>query len=143
MSFDLKLQEGDLKIGQNGDLQSVIDSEKLTQDVLKIILTNIGANPFHPWYGSPIGSSLIGTAYDQQFISAVATSQLQSTLEKLMDLQREQQKIFQMVTPQEHIAAVHGVRVNRNTADPRFFEVTVSVLSKAFQRVPITLTIEP
>ena len=34
MSFDLKISEGDLKIGDNGDLQQVITSEKLTQDIL-------------------------------------------------------------------------------------------------------------
>src|ERR1039458_5609818 len=38
MSFDLKLINGDLVI-QNGELQTVTNSEKLIQDILKICLT--------------------------------------------------------------------------------------------------------
>ena len=53
MSFDLKIINGDLVI-KNGQLTTVVDSEKLIQDILKICLTEAGSNPMQPWYGSSI-----------------------------------------------------------------------------------------
>lgn len=141
MSFDLKLTQGDLKLGTNRDLATVENSEKLTQEVLKILATPIGGNSFFPWYGSPIDRSLVGTAYDTQFISAIATTQLRTSLETLQNLQKEQLKTPQIVTPQEQIAAIQDVFVRRNEIDPRFFLVTITILSKAFRRVQTSLRI--
>ena len=59
MSFDLKLKYGDLLLS-NGDFKQVTGTDKLVQDILKICLTEMGANPLLPWYGSGINKSLIG-----------------------------------------------------------------------------------
>ena len=48
MSFDLQIKNGDLQIGSNGDVAQVFDTEKLVQDILKILLTQSGANTFFP-----------------------------------------------------------------------------------------------
>lgn len=141
MSFDLKIQDGDLVIASNGDLGTVENTEKLVQDVLKIVSTQIGANPFFPWYGSPITKSLVGRPYDTNFISSIASQQLRATLERLQALQRDQLKTSQVVTPREQIAAISRVQVDRNITDPRFFKIVLTVLSKAFLQVPIELGI--
>ena len=39
MSFDIKISQGDLAIGSDGDLARVEDTDKLVQDVLKILMT--------------------------------------------------------------------------------------------------------
>lgn len=135
MSFDLKIVGRDLGFGPTKDLAIVENSEKLIQDVLKIVLTQIGSNPFFPWYGSPITRSLIGTAFEERFVSAVASNQLRTALETLQNLQKEQLKQSQIVTPQEQIAAVQNVIVERNVLDPRFYSVQLTVLNKAFRRV--------
>ena len=141
MSFDLKISQGDLRLSETRDLAIVENSEKLTQDVLKIVTTPIGGNPFFPWYGSPIEQSLVGTSFETQFVAAVATNQLRTSLENLQSLQKEQLKTAQLVTPQESIAAVQDINVHRNTIDPRFFRLTITVLSKAFRRVQTSLQI--
>jgi hypothetical protein len=144
MSFDLKLESGDLKISNsNHDLVTVTDTEKLVQDILKIISTPIGGNPFFPWYGSPISSSLVGTAFDTVFIANMASVQLKNSVETLQNLQKTQLNYSQIVTPQEQIAAVQNVNINRNSNDPRFFSIVLTVLSKAFRQVPISLQIRP
>ncbi len=139
MSFDLKIQDGDLVIASNGDLATVENTDKLVQDVLKIISTQIGSNPFFPWYGSPITKSLVGRAYDTNFISSIASQQLRASLERLQAMQREQLRTSQVVTPREQIAAISRVQVDRNITDPRFFKIVLTVLSKAFLQVPIEL----
>lgn len=142
MSFDFKLQNADIQIGANGDIATVESSEKLTQDILKIISTPRGGNVFFPWYGSPISQSLVGTAFETKFISAMASEQLRTSLETLQSLQEEQQKDpAQVVTAQEQIAAITNINVSRNVTDPRFFNVTLTVLSKAFRRVQTNLRI--
>ena len=140
MSFDLKIQDGDLKIGSNGDLQQVRDTNKLVQDILKIISTQIGSNPFFPWYGSPITKSLLGRSFDYKFVSSIATQQLRSTLETLQKLQKDQIRRNQIVTPQEQLAAIQKVLVERNIVDPRFYTIVLTVLSKAFSRVEVPMS---
>lgn len=143
MSFDLKIQNGDLAIGKNGDLQSVENTEKLIQDILKMALTEIGGNVFFPWYGSPIGKTLIGNSFDTKFIAGFASQQLRKSLENLMSLQKFQAQNNQVVNPGEQIAAIEGIEVERNSVDPRFFRVFISVLSKSFTRVETGFNVSP
>jgi hypothetical protein len=142
MSFDLKLIDGKLVI-KNGDLDIVEDSDKLVQDVLKLVSTQIGSMPLLLGYGSPISQALIGTAYDAEFIESQATMQLRASLERLQTSQTEQLKSNQTVTPQEQIAAIKDIKVSQNLQDPRKFLVNLTVISKAFQSVPIYFELSP
>lgn len=141
MSFDLRLEGGDLKIDNNSRLSTVENGEKLVQDMLKIITTQLGANRMFPWYGCPITQSLVGTAFDYQMSQGIATNQLRSSIENLQRLQREQLKEPQEVTPHEHIASILDILVDQNRIDPRFFNITVSVISKAFRRADANLSV--
>jgi hypothetical protein len=141
MSFDLKLFNGDLVIGKKGDVDIVENGDKLVQDVLKIVSTPLGSNPFFPWYGSPMSSALIGTGYEEEFISTVASQQLNAALDNLKQLQNQQKQYNQIITPAEQIAAVQDVSVNQDAHDPRFYIVRLTVISKAFQRVEPTFAV--
>lgn len=132
MSFDLKIEDGDLRIGSNGDLAVVEHSEKMIQDVLKILMTPLNGNIFFPWYGSPISKSLIGAAFEGKFIAAIATNQIRNALETLKNLQEDQLTGGQFVSSREQIAAIEDISVQRNEVDPRIFRVGITVLSKAF-----------
>lgn len=143
MSFDLKLINGGISIGPNGDVAIVENGEKLVQDVLKICTTLLGANSRYPWYGSPISQSLIGRAFDKVFLQSVGSNQLKFSIANLQRLQAEQLKQDQMITAQEQIAAIQNVSVQQNNVDPRFFSVDLIVLSKAFRRIPISFSVAP
>jgi len=134
MSFDLQIINGDLAISNTGDLAIVEDTQKLIQDILKMCITQAGALPFYPWYGSAIGKTLIGNVYDDRFLTSTSTSQLTSSLNNLKSLQLEQAKTSQPITPGEHIAAIQNVVVQRSTNDPRYFAVFVSVITKALTK---------
>jgi hypothetical protein len=139
MSFDLKLFGGDLVI-KNGDFVIVENEDKLTQDILKLVSTQLGSNPFHPGYGSPISQILIGTA-ELDFSEEVATNQLRASIEKLKDLQQKQIKQNQIVTPQEQISIIKDVSINRASDDPRYYFVNFTVINKAFMSVPISFAV--
>jgi phage baseplate assembly protein W len=142
MSFDLKLVNGDIVV-EKGDLGIVSGGNKLVQDVLKLISTQLGTNPFFPAYGCVITSALIGTAYDESFVQDVATQQLEAALERLMAAQLEQLSNNQVVTADEQLAAFKDVRVSRDLNDPRAFYVGLTIISKAFQQIPVSFIISP
>jgi phage baseplate assembly protein W len=142
MSFDLKLVNGDIVV-EKGDLATVSGGNKLVQDVLKLISTQLGTNPFFPAYGCVITSALIGTAYDESFIQDIATQQLEAALDRLMAAQLEQLNNNQVVTADEQLAAYKDVRVARNSDDPRAFSVSITIISKAFQQLPVSFIISP
>lgn len=142
MSYDLKISAGDLVIGSNRDLEKVEDSDKLIQDILKICLTPLGSNKFHPWYGSPISKSLIGSAFDIELTNTMATSQLRTCLENLQRLQKVQAS-QQRVSAFELLAALQDVRIERNIVDPRFFSVTILALTNALTTIKTQFSVKP
>ena len=135
MSFDLKLSKGDLVI-KTGQLQTVFDSEKLIQDILKICLTTAGSNPIQPWYGSFISRTMVGNPLHSSVLVQIGKSQLGSALDNLKTLQDLQVKSFQRVSADEQIASISEISIIQNQIDPRLFDIRVGVISKGLK--PIT-----
>lgn len=134
MSFDLKIIAGDLVINQ-GQLQTVIDTEKLIQDILKICLTAAGSNPLQPWYGSFISRTLIGNPNQTSMLVQISKSQLTTALTNLQQLQNLQVQSFQRVSPDEQLAAIVDISVVQSQVNPTLFNVTVQCLSKGLKPV--------
>ena len=135
MSFDLKIVNGDLVLS-NGLLKTVVDSEKMIQDILKLALTTAGSNPIHPWYGSFVSRTLIGNPNNTGILVQIAKSQLTTALQNLKDLQDLQLKTFQRVSADEQIAAISDISIVQSQIDPREFDVVIRVVSKGLK--PIT-----
>lgn len=134
MSFDLKIIAGDLVINQ-GALQTVVDSEKLIQDILKICLTAAGTNPLHPWYGSFISRTLVGNPNQTSMLVQIAKSQLTTALTNLQQLQNLQLLSFQRMSADEQITAILDISVLQSQVNLTLFNVTVKVLSKGLKPV--------
>lgn len=140
MSIDLKIINGDLVINQ-GSLQTVQDSEKLIQDILKICLTDVGSNPLHPSYGSFLSRSVVGNAAETSVIVQIATAQLNTCLTNLQQLQQLQLKSFQKVSADEQLAAITGISVIRSANDPRLFNIKIRGLTKGYQPITTAFTV--
>ena len=139
MSFDLKIINGDLVLA-NGKLKTVVDSEKLIQDILKMCLTTAGTNPIHPWYGSFISRTIVGNPNYTSVLVQIGKSQLTTALQNLKDLQDLQVKAFQRVSADEQIAAISDISIIRNQIDPRLFDIIIKVITKGLK--PITTAFE-
>jgi len=139
MSFDLKIINGDLVLA-NGRLKTVVDSEKLIQDILKMCLTTAGSNPIHPWYGSFISRTIVGNPNYTSVLVQIGKSQLTTALQNLKDLQDLQVKAFQRVSADEQIAAISDISIIRNQIDPRLFDIIIKVTTKGLK--PITTAFE-
>lgn len=130
MSFDLKLNNGDLSIGKNSTLDRVFNDDKLRQDLVKVILTPIGTNKLFPWYGSPITQRSLGKVFDLKIINMETTNALIYSINNLMSLQKDQSKSGQYVSPSESIAQIINIAAEASAFDARQINITVSVASR-------------
>ena len=140
MSFDLKITNGDLQISQ-GKLVTVMNTDKLIQDILKICQSDIGSNPIHPSYGSFLSRSVIGNPAKTSMIVQIAKAQINTCLTNLQYLQQLQIKEFQQVTADEQLAAILGISVLRNAYDPRLFNIRIKVMTKGVTPITTEFTI--
>lgn len=140
MSFDLRIENNDLKINPDGSIQTVRDNEKLIQDIIKALLTQVGDNRFFPWYGNSLAGNLVGYILDSNTIASEAERSIQTTLSQLMALQKAQSQT-QYVSAGEMIAAIRSVTVLRSNIDPRQIEITVSVLTRKLNIIEETFTL--
>jgi hypothetical protein len=128
--------ENDYRYDLQGDAILIENENLLYQAALKILLTRIQSNPYHPSYGSAltsrIGTKAIGAS------ATLITEDVQRALSTMQSLQSQQSK-FQAVSPKERLYAVTSVRVSPSPSDPTVFGVDVVVMNAAGG--PISLTI--
>jgi len=140
MSFDLEIINNDLKIMSDGSIKTISDTPKLRQDVLKIILTSLGSNKFHPWYGCAVGESSIGKQLPENILEMEIKTSIEQSLEKLKALQSAQAS-SQRVSLAEMIAEIGEVQVGRNPIDPRQINIIVSILTKRLTKFEEIFTV--
>jgi phage baseplate assembly protein W len=141
MSFDIQITDsGDLQVKADGTMRTVTDTPKLRQDILKIILTSLGSNKFHPWYGCAVSNSSIGQSYPDNLRFSDMQTSIKQSLDRLKTLQMSQ-ATGQSVSLAELIAEVESVEVERNPVDPRQINVRVNVWTKRLTKVEEVFTI--
>lgn len=140
MSFDLQVNNGDLVL-KNGDFALVKGNAKLEQDLLKIALTAVGAEPLQPWYGSLVSKSLVGSFLKSDMIFGIAKTQLTNAITTLKNLQNLQVSTGQKVTPDEQISAISNISITRSPTDPRLIGIVISVLDRTFSKVAASFSV--
>lgn len=136
MSFDVKVVNGDLSFDSQGRVDLVRDTNKLVQDVHKIIQTTRGYDPFDPRYGLTISTSAIGRPQSNPML----TSQVQAELQEQLDRLRKEQVALsgrQVITAEETIKQIDNVTVEQDTTDPRQINITIELTTQA--QSPITV----
>lgn len=141
MSFDLRAINGDLELSPDGDVRQVIDSDKLAQDVLKLLNTTYGTDPFYPGYGSVITAASIGMPNDNPD-SLVSRAQiiLTEVLGQLVSTQQAQ-STYQPLTDAETIIDFDTPIVEIDPTDPRQINVLINALSKGLTPLSIAFVI--
>lgn len=107
-----------------GLITTVSNEEKLLQEVKKGLLTKLGSNPFHTWWGTKI-SQLIGTkVHNVDAIRAIIIQEVSIFLEKYLDIQTHQSQ-YQSVTDREAFYQTLLVDVEPNPEDPTIWTISV------------------
>lgn len=129
MSFDLALINNDISIKPDGSLRLVTGTDKLKQDVIKIILTPLNSSKFHSWYGSSISDDMIGEIPAESALFLQISNSISESLDRLRSLQLAQ-TTSQSTELAEMIASVRDISVQRAPDDPRQVNVVVSIIAK-------------
>lgn len=141
MSFDLQIVGGDIAINRDGSVALVRDNDKLRQDIVKILLTRLGENKYHPQYGSEVGALQIGSIPDPELLELDLSSSAESAIRKLISLQRSQARRGQFQSPGEVIVEIKGIEVARDEADPRLYNIFISVITQKLTLINDTITV--
>lgn len=140
MSFDLQIKHGDLVLDNSGGLSIVSGNNKIRQDIIKILLTRLGDNRFHSRYGSDIGSLNIGGVADQQLTELDLRRSAEEAIRYLISLQKAQ-GMRQVLSLSEVIVDIVEISTERDTGDPRLYNIFVSVLTQKMDIIEETVTL--
>jgi len=130
------LVENDYRFNPSGQAILIEKEDLLYQAALKILLTDKGSNPYHPWYGSNIRERIGAKALSGVQVSL--SEDIRKALERFQALQTEQAK-YQSVSFKERMYSVNSVEVRPHQSDPTTFLIRVIVQNASSE--PITLSI--
>jgi hypothetical protein len=136
MSFDIRIVNGDIAIDEIGQLALVRNIDKVAQDVLRIIMTSKGSDPFDTSYGISTTDRAIGAMPTTAIISTALEAEITTSLQKLV---REQNRlsIVQTLTADERIREIDSVVVEQDPIEPRQLNVSISMTLETLE--PITI----
>jgi len=123
--FDLQY---DYEYSNIGRPVTVINEEKLAQDMEKIVLTIKGSSIYYTWYGT-LMVSMIGAKQPRHSIKVRLQREVAEALDNLKSIQ-EKQEAFQTVTDREALFQLQGVSVVETT-DPTLYRIFVRAQTQA------------
>jgi len=107
MSTDFKLVNKDLSLGADHQLQLVSNTEKLAQDIGKVLNTNLGENTYNVQYGCNL-RRMIGVSLPDPLLSPMVAAIVTEAVMYLQSLQQGQ-KAYQPVPDNEYIARMQNL----------------------------------
>ena len=128
--------ENDLRYDSDGLLDMVENEDHLYQACLKALLTHLGSNLEHKWYGSNI-MKMIGKKANGG-VSSIISQEIRRVLETHISLQEKQSK-YQSVTMKERLYRVVRVNVQQHRTDKTVFMCEVVVQN--YSGTPVSLSI--
>lgn len=128
--------ENDIRWGDDGQLGRLTRTDLLYQNVAKTILTEIGSNPYHRFYGSN-ALTLVGRKVNSGTAMSLRESVTQA-LNKIIDIQRLQKQV-QELSPEEKLLGIESVRVEQMRGDATSILCNVVVRSGAGRPVSVNV----
>jgi len=128
--------ENDVRWGEQGEMSILEGTDLLYQNVAKSVLTELGSNPYHSFYGSN-ALSLVGRKVNSGTAMSLRES-VRNCLSKLVNVQSLQKQI-QDLSPEEKILGVESVNVEQIVGDPTSLLCNIVVRSGAGRPVSVNV----
>ena len=128
--------ENDFRFAPSGEVQKVGNTDLLYQNVAKCLLTEIGSNPYHLWYGSN-ANRLIGQKNNASVGMALRMS-VQQALDKFQKVQQDLKRV-QTLSLEERLVSVQSVDVTPLNDNATALLCNVVVRSGANQLVSVNI----
>jgi phage baseplate assembly protein W len=128
--------ENDIRIDSaTGSPSKASNEQLLYQSCMKALLTELGSNPYHRWYGSKI-TTLVGQKKNPGAGDSIR-HEVSRVLNKVMASQNQQMG-FQRVTLEETLKEVLNVSVAAHPSDPTTMLVSAIVKNGSFKPIKLT-----
>jgi hypothetical protein len=124
----------DIYIDRIGRIATISGKNKVSQQILKALMTLQGTNLYDESYGS-VASNLIGTKIDS-YIAASLQFSILDCLTKLMETQQANN-----LPDDETISSISDVNAERDSIDPRKININITVMLQSYERNTTSLTI--
>ena len=121
----------DIAINSVGEIETVVDTEKLLQDAFIWTFTEVRSDPFYAYIGTVI-TRIVGQPYVQNQTELDISTTVRDSLTFLQELQGLQSRV-QEVTPQETLIRIESINLQRDNEDPTVFRLSVVVNSQLDQ----------
>jgi len=121
MSYDLQLLNGDINFGVDGNPLTVVNKEKLAQDIAKILLTRKGSDLGSVQYGSALQDAL-GQPFDFNILQTMIAKNVSEAMGFLQSLQLVQ-GTKQAMSFEEVIGSIDAVSVTQ----PSFGRISIQL----------------
>jgi len=132
----------DIAFSAQGNIVLVDKENKLVQDIEKIVITIIESNTHHPWYGTRL-LLFLGSANDPHFFRVRIASDINDSLENLINMQEQQFRVQRIyMDDEEQIDSIENIDVWEDENDPTRINVSVTVRNKASQLIDINKVIQ-
>ena len=128
--------ENDWVYGRDGNTIEVRDEALLLQEILKIMFTVQGSNPFNSWYGTgltdSIGSKLVG------MVQNLIVTEITTAFSRWQSIKKQQEEaVGQFVSDREFPFQLLNVRVEQSSQDPTVIFVSATVQSRSGSPIDI------
>ena len=128
--------ENDYRYDSDGQMYTVRNEDLLYQSALKLLLTDLGSNPYHPELGTnirmKIGRKAVGA------VASAISAEIVRTLDGHKNMQTHQAK-YQEVTYRERLYELVSVNTVAHPNDPTMFKSSVVVRNMSGQAVNLTI----
>jgi hypothetical protein len=131
--------ENDWIYGKQGDTIEVRDEALLLQEVLKLMFTLRGSNPFHSWYGTFLVDTIGKKITAGNLVQNLIVNEITTAFGRWQSVKKQQEEsVGQFVSDREFPFQLLNVTVEQSTQDPTVIFVNATVQNRSRDRVDIT-----
>lgn len=124
--------EHDWRYTITGDVVEVRDEALLLQEVMKLMFTIQGSNPFNPWYGTGLVDMVGSKILLGDLIRNTIVSDVQQAFTRWQSIKRQQeQTVGQAVSDREYPFRLLAVDVQQSQQDPTVFFIYMTVQNRS------------
>lgn len=131
--------EHDWVYGTTGEVIQVRDEALLIQEVLKMVYTVRGSNPFHEWYGSNLLQTIGKKISSSGLVQNLIVADLSESFRRWQAIKRKQeQEVGQYVSDEEYPFRLLNISMTQSQQDPTVMFVDATVQNRSRQPIQIS-----
>ena len=130
--------ENDWRYTATGDVIQAVDEALLLQEMLKLIFTELGSNPFHTWYGTSLNDQIGRKISVGNLLQNLIVQDIYRAFGRWQSIKKQQEiAIGQFVSDAEYPYRLLNVSVQQSQQDFTVFFVNMTVQNRS--QTPIVI----